>query len=92
MRWACSTGVGERSARTMVGLGRLVQSVASPCLFFHATRLDATLALVFFLMSATFVAHAFGMGTPTDRDRNLSSFLKNEAIIGGLHLAAGWND
>lgn len=87
-----ATGVGERSARTMVGLGRLVQLVASPCLFFHATRPYAAMALVLFLIGATVAAHAFWNAAPRDRDRQLAGFLKNVAIIGGLLLAAGWNN
>lgn len=91
VRELTATGVREPMARTMVGLGRFMQLVATPCLFFQTTRLVAALALAVFLIGATHVAHAFWKATPTDRDRQLAHFLKNVSIVGGLLLAAGWS-
>lgn len=91
VRELAATGVPEPAARMIVGLGRLVQLVAAPCLFFHETRPVAALVLAVFLIGATHVAHAFWRAAPTDRDHQLAQFLKNVSMIGGLLLAAGWS-
>jgi len=85
-----ATGLREPTAKRMVAMGRLVQLVATPCLFFHSARLYAALGLALFLIGATLTAHAFWSASPMDRDRQLAHFLKNVAIVGGLLLAAGW--
>lgn len=88
-----AAGVRELVARRMVGLGRFAQLVATPCLFFHATRPYAAVVLALFLIGATLAAHAFWRANnPMDRDRQLAGFLKNAAIVGGLTLAAGWSE
>lgn len=91
IRELAATGVPGPFARAMVGLGRLLQGIAVPCLFFSTTRPYAALALSVFLIGATLTAHAFWASPPADRDRQLANFLKNIAIIGGLLVAAGWN-
>jgi putative oxidoreductase len=87
-----ATGMPRRAAKRMVAAGRLVQLVATPCLFIHSTRLVAALLLTLFLIGATLTAHAFWRRsfTPADRNRHLANFLKNVAIMGGLLLAATW--
>lgn len=91
VRELSAIGVDQPLARAMVGLGRLVQLVATPCLFFQTTRLVAALLLAVFLLGATYTAHRFWKAAPVDRDRQLANFLKNVAIVGGLLLAAGWS-
>lgn len=86
-----ATGVRKLVARRMVGLGRFVQGVATPCLFLHATRLYAAGVLALFLIGATLAAHAFWRAPPIDRDRQMAGFLKNAAIVGGLTIVAGWS-
>lgn len=95
VRELTAAGVREPWARLMVGGGRLMQLLATPCLFFHATRPYAAILLAVFLVGATLTAHVFWR-TPSpahgERDRQLANFLKNAAIIGGLLLALSWND
>jgi putative oxidoreductase len=91
VRELTATGVGEPLARSMIGLGRLVQLIATPCLFFHTTRTVAAILLAVFLIGATYTAHAFWKAAPADRDRQLANCLKNVAIVGGLLLTAGWS-
>lgn len=86
-----AAGVSQPVARVMVTLGRLVQLVATPCLFWHVTRPFAALLLATFLIGATCAAHGFWKASPADRGRQLVNFLKNTAIVGGLLLTAGWS-
>jgi uncharacterized membrane protein YphA (DoxX/SURF4 family) len=94
VRELAGAGVPGAAARVMARLGRLVQLVATPCLFFAAARPYAAVVLAGFLVVATLTAHAFWKtprDIPGERDRQLANFLKNSAIVGGLLLAAGWS-
>jgi uncharacterized membrane protein YphA (DoxX/SURF4 family) len=89
-RELASTGVPARVAALAIWLGRVVQLLGAPCLFFQATRPYAAVALAAFLVGATLTAHAFWKAAPDQKDRQLANFLKNMAMVGGLLLAAGW--
>lgn len=91
VRELSNTGVPPATARLMVNLGRLVQLLATPCLFFSTTRVYAAILLAAFMVGATLAAHAFWRAAAADRDRQLVNFLKNTAIIGGLLVAAAWS-
>jgi len=91
VRELAATGMREPLARGMIMLGRILQLVATPCLFVPAARPFAALALAGFLIGATLTAHAFWKAGRADRDRQLANFLKNLAIVGGLLIAAGWS-
>src|SRR5262249_50784040 len=90
VRELAATGVPAPAATAAIWLGRIVQLVGVPCLFFPQTRPYAGVVLAGFLVGATLTAHPFWKAAAADRDRQLANFLKNVAIIGGLMLAAGW--
>jgi putative oxidoreductase len=90
VRELAATGLPEPAARVMVTLGRVLQLLATPCLFVVAARPYAAVALALFLIGATLTAHAFWRSPTSQRDRQLANFLKNAAMVGGLLLAAGW--
>ena len=91
VRELAHAGSSPVAARMMVAGGRLLQLLATPCLFIDAARPIAALALAAFLIAATLTAHAFWKADAASRDRQLASFLKNAAIVGGLFLAASWS-
>ena len=84
-------GSTPAAARMMVAGGRILQLLATPCLFIDAARPIAALALAAFLIAATLTAHAFWKADSASRDRQLANLLKNAAIVGGLCLAASWS-
>ena len=84
-----AAGIPERLAYPAVMGGRLLQLAASIGLFFPQTRAYAALALVVFLVLATLMAHAFWKAPPEQRAAQLTNFLKNSAIVGGLLFIAG---
>lgn len=63
--------------------GRALQLVACGLLFTPFGQWGAA-ALAAFLVPATLLAHRFWGIPPQDRSRQLTQFLKNLAIIGGL--------
>ncbi len=91
VRELVATGLPAKPARVMVAAGRILQLLATPCLFIVHTRPYAAILLALFMIGATLTAHAFWRAAPADRDRQLANFLKNATIVGGLLLAAGWS-
>jgi uncharacterized membrane protein YphA (DoxX/SURF4 family) len=80
------------SPSVMVGMGRLLQGIAAPALFIPLLRPFAAILLAAFLVLATLTAHAFWRAAADERSLQLANFLKNVALIGGLILAAGWQE
>src|ERR1043165_1790207 len=63
-----ASGAPPALAGGMIWFGRVLQLVATPCLFFRTTRPYAGLALAIFLIGATMTAHAFWKALLGDRD------------------------
>lgn len=76
-------GVPHPLAHLATGGGRGFQLVACVGLFTPWDRW-AALALALFLIPATLLAHHFWGLPPADQSRQLTQFLKNAAIVGGL--------
>ena len=76
-------GVPHALAHLATWGGRALQLGACVGLFTPWDRW-ASLALALFLVPATLLAHHFWGVPPADRSRQLTQFLKNTAIIGGL--------
>lgn len=90
MREIMETGASEAVARFAVGSGRIVQLVGATALFFPGARLYGAIALCGFLAAATVTAHAFWRSPPDTRGVQVTNFLRNLAILGGLLALSGW--
>lgn len=81
-------GVPHPLAHLATWGGRTLQLVACGGLFTSYDRWAAG-ALALFLVPATLIAHHFWGIPPEVRSRQLTQFLKNAALLGGLLAVAG---
>ncbi len=89
VREMLASGIPAQLAYPAVTGGRVLQLLASVGMFFPQIRPYAALALGGFLVMATLMAHAFWKAEPEQRGAQLTNFLKNSALVGGLLIIAG---